>query len=281
MNTPQAGWRGTFIFCGSLCGLMSAISLVYLVEHQAKNQLSPSKEPKQGLADLLSPLKLVAANPLFWLVMVLETMLTVLLDSNNIVPTFLKESCSFSTKYAGIFSTAAPTGGSFALLMCGYFHERMTRQGRALHYIFSLLVSLVSLVGLAYSDHHTNPILVFVLLFSFGTALAPVKYMIGPLFCSALGGARYLSTLLSIMDVPGFMATVLLYRYFDVIVQMYGGWSAVFHVLAVMNFLGLVCLAVFLYLENHTTTSPHPIVKSNNVGALKPQQQPSKERELV
>lgn len=81
------------------------------------------------------------------------------------------------------------------------------------------------------------------------------------------------------MDVPGFMATVLLYRYFDWIVQIYGGWSAVFHMLAVMNVLGFICLALFLYLENHATTSP-PIVKTNGSGALKPLQQ-TRDRELV
>jgi sugar phosphate permease len=196
-----------------------------------------------------SPLVWIITSPRLLLLLALEMCLLLLLDMTTIVPSFLSEVAGLAPSVAARAASACPTGGALAVLVVGCMHDRLTRRTRNAIFTSLLAVSLACVCLLAVpSVVSGHPTRIVVLLFLVGGAMAPVKYLVAPVFCASLGGGQHMATLLSWIDVPGFLVTGFFYRNFHIISRS-AGWPGVFHTFAMANAAALVSYVGFCALE--------------------------------
>jgi len=103
-----------------------------------------------------------------------------------------------STAAAARATTACPTGAAVAVLVVGYLYDHLNPPSRALTFTSLMIISIFPLYQLSLATERPPGVTqVVVLLFTFGAAMSPVKYLVCPTFCSVYGGEHFMGTLVS------------------------------------------------------------------------------------
>ena len=189
------------------------------------------------------------------------------------------------TTQAARASSACPMGATIGILIGSFLHDRFNSLGRCLFFTALMSISLFCLHLLSQPAYASSSHAAVYLLFTFGLTMSPAKYLIAPIYCARVGGEKRTATLLSLMDVPGFLLTSVFYRHWHSIVHQASGgadpvhdpttgggndgWAMVFRLLALANAVALVTYVGHAVLESacrSSTSSP----AGGGAGPLRP-----------
>ena len=188
-------------------------------------------------------MKTFAKEPRLWMVYFTQTMMTLLLETQALLPVYLRQGAGMSAAAAGAMASVYPFGAAGATVLAGAIFDRFTGMKRAAVFGIEHVLALGGLGMLAAAP--AAPTSFALLLIMAGSA--PTFYLISAEYMNRYGGPDYSGTLMSWMDVPGQFANIIFMGAYPGLVER-GGWSLVFRTLQGTTLLGsAACLAYLVW----------------------------------
>jgi MFS family permease len=257
------------IRAGSLFPLVSIFALKYLImplpaaASSSSDQMATSsgppaaEQPATSDAAAAEPkvpfgtaMKIFAKNPRLWMVYFTQTMMTLLLETQALLPVYLRQGAGMSAAAAGAMAAVYPFGAAGATVLGGAIFDRFTGMKRAAVFGIEHVVALGGLGMLAAAP--AAPTSFALLLIMAGSA--PTFYLISAEYINRYAGPDYSGTLMSWLDVPGQFANIIFMGAYPGLVQR-GGWSLVFRTLQGTTLCGsAACLAYLVWDAYDPTT---------------------------
>lgn len=248
------GWRAVFQIAAGTLFIIFIANLLLLKESRtrigmAEAEVNPlnlfgaeGNDPKpSGLRDLLAPLFRSAA---FWIVCALSLGTTLVRETfNTWTPTYFNQVAGYSKSEAASMSAVFPLFGGIAVLLTGFWSDRLGRAGRSAIMFYSLLLcagALFALGSLRAGGGRAWPA-ILVGLVGF-LAIGPYAYLAGAIALD-FGGKHGSATSSGIIDGVGYLGGILAG---DTVarVSVSFGWTGAFMALAVVALISSGAAAV-------------------------------------
>ena len=250
------GWRGVFQVAAGTLFVIFIANLLLLKESRAQIGLAePAVNPlnlfgaegcdpkPSSLRDLLAPL---FTSPAFWIVCGLSLGTTLVRETfNTWTPTYFNQVVGYSKSEAAGMSAVFPFFGGVAVLLTGFWSDRLGRTGRSAIMFYSLLLcsfALFALGSLRSGGGHAWPT-VLVALAGF-LVIGPYAYLAGAIALD-FGGKHGSATSSGIIDGVGYLGGILAG---DTVarVSVSFGWTGAFLALAGVALLSSGAAAMLL-----------------------------------
>jgi len=214
------GWRGVFQVAAGTLFVIFIANLLLLKESRAQLGLAEpdvnplnlfgaeGSDPKpSSLRDLLAPL---FRSPAFWIVCALSLGTTLVRETfNTWTPTYFHQVVGYSKAEAAGMSAVFPLFGGFAVLLTGFWSDRLGRTGRSAIMFYSLLLCSLALFALgslrAGAGHGLPAVLVGLVGF---LVIGPYAYLAGAIALD-FGGKHGSATSSGIIDGVGYLGGIL------------------------------------------------------------------------
>jgi len=250
------GWRGVFHVAAGTLFVIFIANLLLLKESRAQlgfgepavNPLNlfgaEGSDPKpSGLRDLLAPL---FRSPAFWIVCALSLGTTLVRETfNTWTPTYFNQVVGYSKAEAAGMSAVFPFFGGVAVLLTGFWSDRLGRTGRSAIMFYSLLLCAAALFALGSLRAGGGRALPTVLVSLTGfLVIGPYAYLAGAIALD-FGGKHGSATSSGIIDGVGYLGGILAG---DTVarVSVRFGWTGAFLALAGVALLSSGAAAVLL-----------------------------------
>ncbi|HXM40579.1 MAG TPA: MFS transporter, partial [Bryobacteraceae bacterium] len=250
------GWRGVFQVAAGTLSVIFIANLLLLKESRAQMGMAEPEvnplnlfgvegsDPKpSSLRDLLAPLFRSSA---FWIVCALSLGTTLVRETfNTWTPTYFNQMVGYSKAEAAGMSAVFPLFGGVAVLLTGFWSDRLGRTGRSAIMFCSLLLcsgALFALGSLRAGGGHALPA---VLVGAVGfLVIGPYAYLAGAIALD-FGGKHGSATSSGIIDGVGYLGGVLAGGSMARISVSFG-WSGAFLALAGTALLSSAAAGFFL-----------------------------------
>jgi OPA family glycerol-3-phosphate transporter-like MFS transporter len=214
------GWRGVFQVAAGTLFVIFIANLLLLKESRAQigmaepdvNPLNlfgaEGSDPKpSSLRDLLAPL---FRSPAFWIVCALSLGTTLVRETfNTWTPTYFNQVVGYSKAEAAGMSAVFPFFGGVAVLLTGFWSDRLGRTGRSAIMFYSLLLCSVALFALGSLRAGGGRGLPAVLVGLVGfLVIGPYAYLAGAIALD-FGGKHGSATSSGIIDGVGYLGGIL------------------------------------------------------------------------
>ncbi|XP_078615896.1 glycerol-3-phosphate transporter-like [Branchiostoma floridae x Branchiostoma japonicum] len=244
-------WRVILFVAATVAFCMMLLSVCILRESPVDLNLQPSiKKPKDDFkggnghplekAKLMEALLYFARSPAFWCLGTANLFLTGCMEMQSILPLYFKDSLHLSPGHAALVASSFQAGAVASLMIGGIVYDHISPRSRFLFLTSLLGVSTGCLVILWRVPDITIP-LAGVVVFVLGATISTPYYIPGGVFSMSFGGERYCSTLVSILDVFGYCASITM----DSIMGAMP-WHDLFTAQVVSCVMALVFLGVFM-----------------------------------
>ena len=134
--------------------------------------------------------------------------------------------------------------------------------------VFLLMATGTGAVSFAALGTAATPSAAGLLLFLGGAGIAPAQYLVTPIYTMQTVDQRHAGTLMSMMDMSGYMISACVFKYYPVVVA-WGGWGAFFAALGGMIAAATVCVCTQVALESQPAAE-----EANSKLKLKPSIKP-------
>eukprot|EP00058_Branchiostoma_floridae_P006227 XP_002591715.1 hypothetical protein BRAFLDRAFT_122686 [Branchiostoma floridae] len=162
------------------------------------------------------------------------------MEMQSILPLYFKDSLHLSPGHAALVASSFQAGAVASLMIGGIVYDHISPRSRFLFLTSLLGVSTGCLIILWRVPDITIP-LAGVVVFVLGATISTPYYIPGGVFSMSFGGERYCSTLVSILDVFGYCASITM----DSIMGAMP-WHDLFTAQVVSCVMALVFLGVFM-----------------------------------
>lgn len=259
------GWRAVFqVAAGTLFAIFIA-NLLLLKESRAsigmaEPEVNPlnlfgaeGSDPKlSSLRDLLAPLY---RSPAFWIVCALSLGTTLVRETfNTWTPTYFNQVAGYGKAEAASMSAVFPLFGGVAVLLTGFWSDRLGRTGRSGIMFYSLLLCAGALFALgslrAGGGRASQAILVGLVGF---LVIGPYAYLAGAIALD-FGGKHGSATSSGIIDGVGYLGGILAG---DPVahISVSFGWRGAFMALAAVALLSSGAAALLLFGQRRATAA--------------------------
>jgi OPA family glycerol-3-phosphate transporter-like MFS transporter len=248
------GWRGVFQVAAGTLLVIFVANLLLLKESRAEIGLAEpavnplnlfgaeGSDPKpSSLRDLLAP---IYRSPAFWIVCALSLGTTLVRETfNTWTPTYFNQVVGYSKAEAAGMSAVFPLFGGVAVLLSGFWSDRLGRGGRSAIMFYSLLLSSVALFALGSLRAGGGRGLPTVLVGLVGfLVIGPYAYLAGAIALD-FGGKHGSATSSGIIDGVGYLGGILAGETVARISVSFG-WTGAFLALAGVALLSSAAAAV-------------------------------------
>ena len=183
-------------------------------------------------------------SPRVWLVFFCQTMMTMGMECQALLPLYLQQGANLSAAAAGAMAAVFPLGAAAATLATGAVFDKVTGLKRTLMFGAEHLLA-VGALGLLAKSPGTPSAAVLVAIM---VGVAPTFYLPSADFVTRYAGPEYKGTLMSYMDIPGQLANILFMSIYPTLLAR-GGWGLVFRALQLTILSGAAAMAAFLTLD--------------------------------
>jgi len=256
-------WRQVLWFAFLIGIVLFGISFFFIKEKPSTlikvNGSCPVEHTNHHLHDtsLKQALLVFITNKRVWLISVSMMGLTIMMDILNFLPIYLSQNLKISTVNAATFSTAFPVGSLISVLLGGYFIDKISSKSVTKLVGLSLTLAVVSLVvliimpefGLSASG---NKYVTVGALFIFGFMVSPSYYLPMSIFSIKFGGPHS-GILIALLDVVGFVATMIFSFIGGALIDQNYGWVKFFILLITISIISLLVTVWFLHGEAKVT----------------------------
>lgn len=208
-----------------------------------------------GAPDLVKPVPYAAAmsafvrSPRVWLVFFCQTMMTMGMECQALLPLYLQQGANLGAAAAGAMAAVFPLGAAAATVATGAVFDKVTGLSRAVMFGLENLLAVGALGMLARAPTKPSaPVLVAIMV-----GVAPTFYIPSANFVTRFAGPDYKGTLMSYMDIPGQLANILFMSIYPALLAR-GGWGLVFRALQLTILSGAAAMAAFLALDAKSPT---------------------------
>lgn len=250
--SAQMNWASIIHAASAFC-LLAIFGLKYLIMPLPRNRKLDDLEmavhagAAHSDADALAKVpfgtavRTFAKNPRLWMVYFTQTMMTLLLELQALLPVYLRQGAGMSPAAAGAMAAVYPFGAAGATVLSGAVFDRFTGMSRAAFFGSEHMLALFGLGMLAAAPAApTSFALVLIMIGS-----APTFYLISAEYINRYAGPDYSGTLMSWLDVPGQFANIVFMSAYPGLVQT-GGWSLVFRTLQATTLCGSATCLLYL-----------------------------------
>lgn len=208
----------------------------------ATNNQKCAKQTPENLREKVpfaTAMKIFVCNPRLWMVYFAQTMMTLCMETQALLPVYLRQGAGLGAAAAGALAAVYPFGAAGATMIGGAIFDTFTGMRRVAVFGAEHLCALGGLGLLA--ARPGSPTSGALLAIMAGSA--PTYYLISADFINRYAGPDYSGTLMSWLDVPGQLANILFMSLYPTMVER-GGWALVFRALQTTTLCGsAVCLA--------------------------------------
>ncbi|XP_078663405.1 putative hexose phosphate transport protein [Branchiostoma floridae x Branchiostoma belcheri] len=244
-------WRVILYMAATVALCMMLLSACILRESPVELGLQASiKKPKDDFeggnghplekAGLAEALFYFARSPAFWCLGIANLFLTGCMEMQSILPLYFKDSLHLSPGHATLVASSFQAGAVASLLIGGIVYDHIGPRARFL-FLTSLLAISTGCLVILWRVPNIEASLAGVVVFVLGATISTPYYIPGGVFSMSFGGERYCSTLVSILDVFGYCASIAM----DTIMGSMT-WHDLFTAQVISCVLALVFLGVFM-----------------------------------
>lgn len=190
-----------------------------------------------------------AKSPRVFLVFFCQTMMTMGMECQALLPLYLQQGAGLTAAAAGGMAAVFPLGAAGATLATGAVFDKVTGHARTGLFAAQNLVAVGALGLLARSPSTPSAsVLVAIMI-----GVAPTFYIPSANFVTRYAGPDYKGTLMSYMDIPGQVANIGFMSIYPTLLER-GGWGLVFRALQVVILAGAGAMGLFLTLDAKSPT---------------------------
>lgn len=210
-------------------------------DHKAGKQPPDELREKVPFA---TAMQIFARNPRLWMVYFAQSMMTLCMETQALLPVYLRQGAGLSAAAAGAMAAVYPFGAAGATMLGGAVFDRFAGMRRVAVFGFEHLCALGGLGLLA--ARPGEPTAGALLAIMAGSA--PTYYLVSADFINRYAGPDYSGTLMSWLDVPGQLVNILFMSLYPAMVER-GGWSLVFRALQATTLCGSGVCLIYLALD--------------------------------
>jgi MFS family permease len=210
---------------------------------------APTAKPASEPVPYAAAMSAFVRSPRVWLVFFCQTMMTMGMECQALLPLYLQQGANLSAAAAGAMAAVFPLGAAAATVATGAVFDKVTGLRRAAMFGVENLVAVGALGMLARAPTKPNAAVLVAIM----VGVAPTFYIPSANFVTRFAGDDYKGTLMSYMDIPGQLANILFMSIYPTLLAR-GGWGLVFRALQITILSGAAALAVFLTLDAKSPT---------------------------
>ncbi len=253
------GWRAIFFTAAGTLAVLFVANLLLLKDSRAKvglpepevnpDNVYAGKAPAQrrGIREVLGPL--MTSVP-FWLVCLLSLGTTLVRETfNTWTPTYFNQGVGYSKAMAADLSALFPLFGGFAVVLAGWWSDKIGRKGRAAILFWGLALAAAALLGLGMVHWGSARLIPVGLVALIGfLIIGPYSYLAGAIAMD-FGGSEGSATASGLIDGVGYLGGGVLAGDTMARISVSFGWSGAFVSLSGVAALSAVC--AYFYLRKH------------------------------
>ena len=189
-------------------------------------------------------IKAFVTSPRVFLVFFCQTMMTMGMECQALLPLYLQQGAGLTAAAAGSMAAVFPLGAAAATLATGAVFDKMRGVKRMALFGAENFIAVGALGMLAGSPATPSAAVLVAIM----VGVAPTFYIPSADFVTRFAGPDYKGTLMSYMDIPGQLANIGFMSIYPMLLER-GGWGLVFRALQVTILAGAGAMATFLLMD--------------------------------